>query len=33
MSENELFLQTTYFPEEYTAIPQYLSSQALGGLA
>ena len=30
MSENELFLQTTYFPDEYTAIPQYLSEPKSG---
>ena len=30
MSENELFLQTTYFPDEYTVIPQYLSEPSSG---
>ena len=30
MTENERFLQTTYFPDEYTAIPQYLSEPSSG---
>jgi hypothetical protein len=30
MNENERFLETTYFPEEYTAIPQYLSEPSSG---
>ena len=30
MSENERFLQTTYYPDEYTAIPQYLSEPSSG---
>ena len=30
MTENERFLQTSYFPDEYTAIPSYLSEPSSG---
>ena len=30
MSENERFLETTYFHDEYTAIPKYLSEPSSG---
>ena len=30
MSANERFLKTTYFPEEYSVIPQYLSEPSSG---
>ena len=30
MNENESFLPTTYWPEEYTVIPQYLSEPSSG---